>query len=94
MSLDDFSRCTPEEFRSIFDNWHERQESQIKESWEQIRIICLCVLQPHSKKTLSAKEVLSFPWDEKSKIENRVNNLSKEAVMGRFEAAKHKYGIR
>ena len=93
MSLNDFSRCTPEEFRSIFDNWHERQESQIKESWEQIRIICLCVLQPHSKKTLSAKEVLSFPWDEKSKIDNRASNLSNDEILKRFEAAKNKYGF-
>ena len=93
MSLDDFSRCTPEEFRSVFDNWQELREYRMKESWEQIRMVCLCVLQPHSKNALSAKDVLSFPWDENSDRENETDNLSKEEIMARFEAAKRVYGF-
>lgn len=66
MSLDDFERCTPSEFRAVFDAWQQRQERDERRNWEQVRFLATASLQPYSKKTLKPTDVVTFPWDAKS----------------------------
>lgn len=47
---------------------------------------CLCTLQPYSKKTLEAKDIMSFPWDEGN--EKKEEAISKEDLMRRYREAK------
>ena len=63
MSLQDFDRCTPLEFEKIFEMWHEARQLSVRTSWEQIRQLALCMLQPWSKEELRAEDVMVFSWE-------------------------------
>lgn len=90
MSLRDFERCTPFEFQSIFDAWSRRLEGAEHAEWDRIRYMCMCILQPYSKKKLRPTDVVVFPWERKSEP---VEVLSKEEQEARYEAALKRYGI-
>ena len=64
MRVDDWCRCTPREFHAIAEAYRKGQEQTYRNGWEQTRQMCLCLLQPYSKKKLSAGDVLQFPWDK------------------------------
>lgn len=67
LSLEDFSACTPSEFSRIYEQWREREDAALRNTWEQTRLLMLGMLQPWSKKRLTAREVLPLPWDEAAK---------------------------
>lgn len=90
MSLRDFERCTPFEFQSIFDAWSRRLDGAEHTEWDRIRYMCMCILQPYSKKKLRPTDVVVFPWERKSEP---VEVLSKEEQEARYEAALKRYGI-
>lgn len=90
MSLHDFERCTPFEFQSIFDAWSRRLEGAEHAEWDRMRYLCMCILQPYSKKKLRPTDVVVFPWERKSEP---VEVLSKEEQEARYEAALKRYGI-
>lgn len=92
MSLSDFERCTPSEFRAVFDAWHARTETMERAAWEQTRQICVCVLQVGSKRPLDARVVFPLPWDE-TIGKSRPERLSDTELKARYEAAKKRYGI-
>ena len=91
MSLDDFCSCTPLEFHHVYEAWQQREERIMRTSWEQTRALMQSVLQPHSKKHLSATEILPLPWDKKEK--SPTEPISDEDIAARYEAARKKYGM-
>lgn len=81
MSIEDFCRCTPLEFESIYNAWHEHEESVIQEEWERVRLATTILLQPNSKKRLYPKDVMKLPWD----TEKRLSVVDKDEARKRFE---------
>lgn len=64
MSIDDFCRCTPSEFSTIYEAWQEKSQRKEQETWEQTRFLACCILQPYSKKKLMPKDVCRFSWEK------------------------------
>ncbi len=64
MSLDDFDRCTPAEFRAIADSYAREEARYVEGEWERSRMQCLCSLQPWSEEKLTARDIMRFPWDK------------------------------
>lgn len=91
MSIHDFERCTPFEFQSIFDAWSRRLEGAEHAEWDRIRYLCMCILQPYSKKKLRPMDVVVFPWERKTESQPVV--LSKEEEEARYQAALKLYGF-
>lgn len=96
MSMTDFCRCTPSQFRAIYRSWSERQRDDLRQQWEQSRMMCMCMLQPYSKSKLKPRDVMQFPWDEtpaKAKTKSRPKEeLSEEERMERYRKAAKRYG--
>lgn len=64
MSMQDFERCTPSEFKATFDAWNGGRERLERGEWERVRMSCLCSLQPYSKKKLRPTDIMEFPWEK------------------------------
>lgn len=92
MSLQDFERCTPSEFRAVFDAWHERIQALERSGWEQTRFLGACVLRYGAKRMLDVRDVLPFPWD-KTDSRSSTRNLSDAELKVRYESAKKRYGF-
>lgn len=92
MSMKDFEQCTPSEFYSIFEKWKEIKAVETRSSWQRTRILLIGLLQPWSKYSLDAHEVLPLPWDEDNGTPDE--KLSEEEIDARFEAAKKRYGLK
>ena len=90
MSVEDFCRCTPAEFRSVADAWRRAEEHRERSGWEQTRMQCLCMLQPYSRHRLSPRDVMRFPWDEE---ETQTEKLTTEEIRERFERVKKEQGL-
>lgn len=93
MSLDDFCRCTPNEFYEAYCKWAERQRDIERSAWERTRILALFAVQPFAKKSLKAHELLPLPWDNIKKQESG-EQISKDELNRRFNEAKKKYGLK
>lgn len=106
MSLDDFARCTPSEFYAAYEAWNDMRTRDERSRWERTRMQCLCALQPYSKRTLRAQDVMRFPWDGESE-EGRVKSsgseegrvkieeaLSREEIMERYRKARERAGLK
>ena len=52
---------------------------------------CLCMLQPYSKNTLSARDVMQFPWEEEAKKPRE--EISNEELKRRYREAKRVAGL-
>jgi hypothetical protein len=87
MSREDFLFCTPSEFRAIFDSWQQQQDRTNRTAWERTRMMCLCMLQPHSKKKMKARDVMEFPWEKKE------TKPQKQLSPEEYERVKRRYGI-
>lgn len=94
MSMQDFERCTPSEFRAVFDAWNRRREMLERDEWERVRMSCLCTLQPYSKKKLRAVDIMEFPWEKHSEDSDKPIEETREDVNRRFAEAKRRYGLR
>ena len=91
MSLREYERCTPFEFQSIFDAWSRRLEGEEHTEWDRVRYMCMCILQPYSKKKLRPTDVVVFPWERRTESQPEV--LSKEEEEARYQAALKLYGF-
>lgn len=80
MSIDDFCRCTPQLFLEIHEAYVKKMELAEQSLWERTRMECLYMLQPYSKKTLKASDVMTFPWDKKEPVA-----LQEKSTEERFE---------
>lgn len=96
MSMQDFERCTPSEFRAVFDAWNGREERRERGEWERVRMSCLCSIQPYSKKRLGVTDVMEFPWEKEEKREKSKERReeSMEEIKARYEAARRRFGLR
>ncbi len=83
MRLDDFDAMTLREFEAVADAHREHNEGIMRDAWERMRLHAGIVIQPHCKKKLSPKDLLSFPWDKK-KSADEVPQLSREEHEARF----------
>lgn len=92
MGMDDFCRCTPTEFRAAWDAWNEMRQQCERTSWEQVRMQCLCTLQPWSKDRLEARDIMEFPWDERKEEERAA--VSDDEIRQRYKAAKERWGLK
>lgn len=95
MSMDDFCRCTPSEFRAVYAGWWDMAEGRRREAWERLRMECLCSLQPYSKKRLEAADIMRFPWDdaEHGRGEETQKEPSRGEIMERYRRAKAMRGM-
>lgn len=64
MGLDDFCRCTPGEFRAVYDSWFSHQEMRVRHDWEVGRFVATTAVQPYSKKPLRPTDLIHFPWEK------------------------------
>lgn len=96
MSYDDFCRCTPSEYYHVWKAWYDLLERSNRAEWERVRSMCLCTLQPHTKKHLTANDVMSFTWDREPDDESKKNRpkLTHEEEMERYRRAKERFGLR
>lgn len=89
MGMEDFCRCTPSEFRKVYDAWLKHQRS----GWEQARMLAMFVYAPYNKKRKRANEVWPLPWDNERK-EEKHEQLSKEERAERYRKAAERYGLK
>lgn len=77
---------------SAWDAWDEMRQAHDRGAWEQLRMQCLCTLQPWSKQRLEARDIMEFPWNKIK--ESPVNgNLSREELLRRYREAKREAGL-
>lgn len=92
MSVDDFCRCTPLEFRAVYESWAEAEQRRERAAWERARLQCTCMLQPYSKKRLEPQDVLKFAWDN-DHFEDESEMLTAKEIRERFEKVKREQGL-
>lgn len=97
MSVSDFERCTPSEFRAVWDAWQGREMRRERTSWEQTRTVCVSLLQPYAKKALRGVDVLRFPWDEAEESQEAAAQEqveTREELRARYREAIKQAGLR
>ena len=95
MSCKDFERCTPTEFRWVWEKWNETEERRERGAWERMRYQCLCMLQPYSRKRMSVEDVMVFPWEKKEETrEGDAVVVSDAELMERYAEARERYGLK
>lgn len=100
MSLDDFMSCTSAEIAAIHEQWLNDGIAREHAQWERARMMCMCMLQPYAKNTLSPRDVMVFPWeierdgDKTTTNINNDNNLTRAEILAKFEEAKLAAGLK
>lgn len=95
ISREDFCRCTPSEFYAAYEAWSEMRQLEDRGRWERMRMQCVCSLQPYSKKRLTARDVMQFPWEEKGEAGSAKAEppLSREELLARYRKARERAGL-
>ena len=95
MSIPDFDRCTPDEFRAIYDAWAKINDSENRVGWERARLLCLCLLLPYASKQLTPRDVMEFPWEitDTSEPVSISSTNDTEEINQRYLEAKKRYGL-
>lgn len=96
MSRTDFERCTPAEFYQTYEKWNERRKAEERSQWEQTRVIAMYLVQPYSKKRVTAKDVLPLPWDDEQQSHQQQpprEQLTEEEITRRYAEARRRYGM-
>ncbi len=96
ISREDFCRCTPSEFYAAYEAWIEMRQLEERGSWERMRMQCVCSLQPYSKKRLTARDVMQFPWEEEGEAASAKPEppLSREELLDRYRKARERAGLK
>ena len=81
------------ESAAVWHAWQEADERREQGEWERLRMSCLCMLQPYSKKRLRAEDVMRFPWETGESPDNSDVTLNNEEIKARYEKARRKYGL-
>lgn len=90
MSMDDFCRLTPFEFKKVWEQWQAMRENSERSEWQRTRMTCLYILQPYSKKRLKPSDVMTFPWEQKKR---KSEMPSRREIQKRFERIKKERGL-
>lgn len=93
MSIDDFSRCSPDEFDAIHKAWHKAEELRLQNSWERTRQLCTCMLQPYASQRIDPEDIMVFPWDAAAKAAEADRSMSEEERKARYTTALSNYGF-
>ena len=95
MSVDDFCRCTPLEFRAIHEAWADNERRKERGAWERTRMQCTTMLQPYSRHRLDPEDVLRFEWDNPPGplCEGGDEKLTAKEIRERFEKVKREMGL-
>ena len=91
MSVEDFCRCTPAEFRAVSDAYVETEGRHQRDEWERTRMQCVCMLQPYSKSKIDPKELMRFAWEEEEGSQE--DKLTTNEIWERFEKVKKEQGL-
>jgi len=67
MSLSDFDALTPDELTSAIRYHREAGSLRLREEWEQTRLLATIFVQPFSKKKITPRSLLPFPWDDEDR---------------------------
>jgi len=65
MNYDDLYDLTPRSLQNKIVGFNSFHKSLMMDGWEQSRLIIHSCFAPHSKRRMSPKELLPFPWDGK-----------------------------
>lgn len=84
---------TPREWSNLVTGFNDRENRKEQSEWERIRWQTTILVNPHTKKTIKAKDLIVFPWENKKK-EHQIWTKGKvlEAVNKRNELTKQKNG--
>lgn len=63
---------------------HEKLE------WERLRLLCAYTIQPHSRKKINPRQMMSFPWDNEVRRKESQKIVSPEEGRARFEKMRKK----
>ena len=91
LSLADFCVLTPDEWAEVYRNYREMLDEREKLEWERLRLLCAYTIQPHSRKKINPKKMMSFPWDNE-KMESQ-NIVSPEEGRARYEKLMRKLEV-
>ncbi len=64
MSMDSFRRCTPGEFRAVYDSWFSHQEMMFHHDWVVGRFVAAIAVQPYCNTSIKPTELFPFPWEK------------------------------
>lgn len=100
MTVDDFCRCTPLEFKAVYEGWAEREQRRERAAWERTRLECTTTLQPYSRRQLQPEDVMRFAWDVSAAHEesplppfDKGEKLTAKEIWERFERVKREMGM-
>lgn len=65
--------------------------------WERARMMCMCILQPYSKKPLSPADIIKLPWDGDAAESGNTTTTQQEDMSDlkrRFSEVKARYGLK
>lgn len=79
MSLDDFDRCDPSEFKAILKAWDMGERAK----WERMRIQAAISVLPWTKTGMSPSKICPLPWDGSEGVPTEI--LSRDEAKKRFE---------
>lgn len=63
ISLDDLCRLTIHQFVCARDAWTEEREDSERCRWERMRTLAAITVQPHTRRRVTPRALLPFPWD-------------------------------
>lgn len=77
LNYNDFYALTPRSFTNIINGFRNRQYTESKERWEQIRYLFYASLKPHLKGNPSLRSLMPLPWDNETEdLEKEIETLS------------------
>lgn len=82
--MDDFCRCTPEEFGETCKAWHTAREAQLRDGWERVRWQTQLLIKPYVK----GKVVLPLPWDGEQASLGKTEGAIAEKMSGKKMSGK------
>lgn len=72
LSPEAFYDLTPRQWANKVSGWEAQINLIQQQEWERIRWQTTWLVNPHTKKKLSPKDLMVFPWEEKKKKAHRV----------------------
>ncbi len=94
MSMKDFERCTPSEFREVFDAWKQQHDQRERREWECARMTWYWAVYPYSKKGIKLTDLAKFPWDKEQEKTQPKKQETMEEIKANFEKAKKRLGLK
>jgi hypothetical protein len=88
---DQFYDLLPREWENMVSGWNEKQNRKEQTQWERTRWIATILLNPHTKKRISQRDLIVFPWEKEPKKGKKVWTRGEilDVINKRKERAKH-----